>query len=307
MRKQKRENRGQLTVTMSVAALIVFFTLMGTSLSARWEVFYEANVLPDDVSLGDNVWTTKGQGFHEIDPPGILYIKTEDSGCSFWRQLDGLSKVTIEARIKVVTSPTGSTATMVIEKGAQWFMVAVYLFDDKIKLGGRTGEDGPPAYDVDMTNGYHIVRLVIDVVKDGTDVKVYLDNKEKPILEHQFELIDVQKYRFWGKVNGKFIFTTAPKNTEIDENGKVVVRGGSVVEISSTNPNFTIDDAKMTFTPPPRLHFGCSVGNKQSESYWDYVAYTAGAFSPRELHSQGREVAPQGKISTTWGAIRTVR
>lgn len=306
------ENRGQLTVTMSLAVLIVFFTLTGSSLSARWEVFYDANVLPDDVSLGEKVWTSTSQGGREIAPPGILHIKIEGKGgdaCLFWRQLDDdISKVTVEAMIKVVTNLTGGgSATMMIGK-SPWFMARIYILDDKIRLAGHYGDLGQ-TYDVDMTDGYHIVRLV-DVVKDGIgDLKVYLDNKEEPILEHQVELIDVQKYQFWGKVNGKFIFTTAPKNTEIDENGNVVVRGGSVVSISSTDPNFTIDDAKRSFTPSIPLSFGCSVINKQSESYWDYVAYTtAGAFSPRELHSPVRKpVESQGKLTTTWGAIRTVR
>ncbi len=180
MRKPKMENRGQLAITMAVAALIAFFTLTGTSLSARWEVFYEANVPPDDVSLGENVWTTISHQFYEIDPPGILHIKTEEipKGCAFSRDLVGLSKVTIEARIKVVTSPKGDTATMGISG-----IASVLFFDDKIQLCSLVKQE--PTYDVDMTNGYHIVRLVIDVVKDDIDAKIYLDNKAKPILEHQ--------------------------------------------------------------------------------------------------------------------------
>lgn len=56
----------------------------------------------------------------------------------------------------------------------------------------------------------------------------------------------VTYWHFWGKVNGKYIFTTAPENTEIDEDGNAVVRRGSIASISSTNPNFTLDDAKRS-------------------------------------------------------------
>jgi hypothetical protein len=54
------------------------------------------------------------------------------------------------------------------------------------------------------------------------------------------------KYHFWGKVNGKYVFTTVPEKTEMDKDGNAVVRGGSIVEISSTDPNYTLDRAKQT-------------------------------------------------------------
>ena len=53
-------------------------------------------------------------------------------------------------------------------------------------------------------------------------------------------------WHFWGKVNGKYVFTTAPENTEIDEDGNAVVHGGSIASISSTDPNYTLDDAKRS-------------------------------------------------------------
>jgi len=309
MKKQKRENRGQLTVTMAVTALIAFFTLTGIALSARWEVFYEAKVLPDDVSLGENVWTTEGQGFSEIDPPKILHIKTKGDGAvrRFWRPLDDISKVTVEVRIKVVTSWVSRTIYVSVEDISLASLpgVDVSFFEDKITLVnyGANNLLGP-IYDVDLTDGYHIVRLV----KDGLDVRVYLDNEEKPIVEYQI-IPSEEKFQFWGKVDGRFVFTTAPERTWIDENGDVCVKNGSIEEISVDDPDLTLEDVKAKFfTPDYRIYFGCSPDerDKPGESYWDYVAYTTkGAFSPGE--SLERKIEPQGKLATTWGTIRTVR
>ena len=310
MRKQKRKNRGQLTVTMAVVALIAFFTLTGTALSARWEVFYEAKVLPDDVSLGEDVWTTEGRGVPEIDPPKILHIKTKGAGdvCRFWRPLDDISKVTVEVRIKVVTSWVSRTAYVSVQELSLASLpgVDVSFFENKIELFNHWAINmWGPIHHMNMTDGYHIVRLV----KDGLDVRIYLDNKEKPIVEYQITPWK-EKFHFWGKVNGRFIFTTAPARTKIDESGNVCVNNGSIHEISvDDDPDFTVEEAKVKFfIPDYRIYFGCDhyERDQPGESYWDYVAYTTkGAFSPGE--SLVREVEPQDKLATTWGVIRTVR
>lgn len=54
--------------------------------------------------------------------------------------------------------------------------------------------------------------------------------------------VTYRKFQLWGKVDGKYIFTTAPENTEIDEDGNAVVSGGSIAELSATD--LSADDAK---------------------------------------------------------------
>lgn len=51
-----------------------------------------------------------------------------------------------------------------------------------------------------------------------------------------------RKFQLWGKVDGKYILTTAPENTKIDEDGNAVVNGGSIAELSATD--HSEDDAK---------------------------------------------------------------
>lgn len=51
-----------------------------------------------------------------------------------------------------------------------------------------------------------------------------------------------RKFQLWGKVDGTYILTTAPENTEIDKDGNAVVHGGSIAELSATD--HSEDDAK---------------------------------------------------------------
>ena len=315
MRKQKRDNRGRLAGTMAVAALMAFFALTGTVLSARWEVFYEANRLPDHASLRENVWTTTGQAFREINPPGILRIQTagKSDACYFSRRLNDISKVTVEVGIKVVANAFHLYQVAQVSVGDMSTAPApgagLLFFEDEIQLYiPSTADPWGPTYHVDMRHidEYRIVRLV----KDGLDVRVYLDNEEKPILEYQLEFNDIcrrENYQFWGEVNGNFIFTTAPERTWIQENGQAAVNNGSIITVQPGNA--TLEDIKASFMPDYRIGFGCSASNDKlspSESCWDYVAYTTkGAFSPGE--SLEREVKPRGKLTTTWGGIRTVQ
>ena len=53
------------------------------------------------------------------------------------------------------------------------------------------------------------------------------------------------------------------------------------------------------------IAFGSGTGGGEGESYWDYIAYTtSGAFSPQELSGPFAAVRSEGKLATSWAAIK---
>lgn len=186
-------NRGKLGITMRAVVLIAFLICASTTMAVKW-VVYEADVLPNDPKLGDNVWEViEGSEENMKIEDGALHANTtKDNGAPFrmTRYPANLSKGTIEARVKVlqvVGEPTGWAAYFGLHDPKT---VAYALCEDKqlqVYAAGCAGWQ-PCPQDVDMTE-YHIVRLT----KDGEDFKVYLDDGEKPIWEGKGEAGEVEK------------------------------------------------------------------------------------------------------------------
>lgn len=139
----------------------------------EWEFIYEADVLPDDPSLGDDVWQVMGSiKFAKITEQGELHIDdVGENHCFFLYNVQDaavMEQATIEAQVKVL-SQSGSAEFEVLvgmQDGSRskW----LDLFPDHIKL-----DSSNETYDVDMTE-YHVVRMT----RDGEEVTIYLDDAE---------------------------------------------------------------------------------------------------------------------------------
>jgi len=184
--------RKKQEVTMRVAALIAFFVCSSTTIAMKW-VVYEADVLPNDSKLGDNVWEVAEDSEENMKiEDGVLHANTtKDNGAPFRmaRYPANLSKATIEVKLKVVqvVGETGWAAYFGLHDPKS---VAYVLCEDKQLQVYAAGCGGwrPCPQDIDMTE-YHIVRLT----KDGEDFKVYLDDEKKPLWEGKGEAGEVEE------------------------------------------------------------------------------------------------------------------
>jgi len=183
-RKIWEVKREQLAIDITVAALLTVFTLAGTVSAAKWEVVYEGDVLPDKAEPKWIYQAENPKGDAEVVDDGelrVYHIKAPNGNEFQVKRMANegvtdVNKATIEAKLRIVSSPGGWTTTFGAREsaGQSW----VLMYPDKIQLYGKT--DPGPEKNVDMTK-YHIVRLT----KDGLDAKVYLDGAEKPILENK--------------------------------------------------------------------------------------------------------------------------
>ncbi|TKJ39537.1 MAG: hypothetical protein CEE38_02090 [Planctomycetes bacterium B3_Pla] len=156
-------------------ALVLGVLLVSAAQGAdpTWEYIYEADILPDDTSLGDNAWQLVGDSkFAEITDQGELHIDdVGENHCFFlYNVADAalMQQATIEARVKVL-SQSGSADFEVlvgIQDGSnsKW----LDLFPDHILLNNTSS-----TYDIDMTE-YHILRMV----RDTDDIRIYVDDEE---------------------------------------------------------------------------------------------------------------------------------
>ena len=161
-------------IKLASLILAVFFwipTLLASG--PTWEYIYEADILPDDTSLGDNAWQLMGDNkFAEITDQGELHI--DDVGanhCFFlYNVADAalMQQATIEARVKVLSQSGSANFEVLVGmqdgSNSQW----LDLFPDHILLN-----DTSSTYDVDMTE-YHILRMV----RDTEDIHIYVDDVE---------------------------------------------------------------------------------------------------------------------------------
>jgi len=163
------------TLNYLISFILAFNLVLACGAGAAdptWEYIYEGDILPDDPSLGDNVWQLMGDNkFAEITDQGELHI--DDIGenhCFFLYNIadpDLMQQATIEARVKVLSqSGTNFEVLVGMQDGSnsKW----LDLFPDHILLNNTNS-----TYDVDMTE-YHILRMV----RDMTDIHIYVDEEE---------------------------------------------------------------------------------------------------------------------------------
>ncbi len=154
-----------------VLGLLLVSAAQGADLT--WEYIYEADILPDDTSLGDNAWQLMGDNsFAEITDQGELHI--DDVGASHCFFLYNVADValmqqaTIEARVKVLSQSGSANYEVLVGmqdgSNSKW----LDLFPDHILLNSTSS-----TYDVDMTE-YHILRMV----RDTDDIRIYVDDEE---------------------------------------------------------------------------------------------------------------------------------
>jgi hypothetical protein len=138
-----------------------------------WEFIYQADILPDDTSLGDDAWEVKGDTkFAEITDQNELHIDdVGENHCFFLYNVQDaavMQQATIEARVRVLSQ--SGTADFEVLVGMQDGSKSKWLdlFPDHTKL-----DSSNKSYDVDMTE-YHVLRMT----RDGQEVTIYLDDKK---------------------------------------------------------------------------------------------------------------------------------
>jgi hypothetical protein len=156
-----------IRITSLVLLTVFFWTSALLAADPTWEYIYEGDILPDDTSLGDDVWQLMGDNkFAEITDQGELHIDdVGENHCFFLYNIADaalMQQATIEARVKVLSQSGANFEVLVgMQDGSnsKW----LDLFPDHILLNNTNS-----TYDVDMTE-YHILRMV----RDTAEIRIY--------------------------------------------------------------------------------------------------------------------------------------
>ena len=161
---------------ISLFLVLCFLLCVSAAIAANWDLVYEANVLPNDKSLGGDAWTAGGKiNFAKIvEDEGNKVVRITDpspaggDNCAFVRGPEIVKDVsigTLESRVKSLSNSDGHGAMMGIEDKVV-NSAALFFYPDRVEVWGGD------SFKVDMTK-YHVVRLTKKVKK----VNVYVDGK----------------------------------------------------------------------------------------------------------------------------------